>query len=133
MNDEAKELMLDLLCKKAVYGLETQQELSGRAPRAVGLMSDGSLDLAAAAFALVDLDTDVPMPAICIKDPDRRSGSCWHERSGRTVPALSAASPFAVTGRRGSWYWLARLGCRGGGLCRSRDQSISRRHEIAGQ
>jgi len=65
MNENMEELMLDLLCKKAVYGLDEQEEKqlaeleknSGHGNRAQ------SFELTAAAIGMSGVDTSEPMPA----------------------------------------------------------------------
>lgn len=64
MNESTQELMLDLLCKKAVYGLSEQEEQQlTELQRAAGTgdMST-SFELTAAAVGMTDLDVSVEMP-----------------------------------------------------------------------
>jgi anti-sigma-K factor RskA len=65
MNENMQEVMLDLLCKKATYGLSEQEEkqLSEfQRSEGTGDLST-SFELAAAAIAMSDLDTSEEMPA----------------------------------------------------------------------
>jgi anti-sigma-K factor RskA len=65
MTDDPKETMLDLLCKKAVYGLseKEQQQLTG-IQRQLGIDDDSlSLEMTAAAIGMAGLDKTEEMPA----------------------------------------------------------------------
>jgi Anti-sigma-K factor rskA len=62
MNNDEKELMLDLLCKQATYGLDEQETnvLEGMEYRAADA---DSIELTVAALGMIDLDTKEEMPA----------------------------------------------------------------------
>jgi hypothetical protein len=64
MNENTEEKLLDLLSKKAVYGLseEEQKELDALLHEFEGDDLDGSFDLAAAAISMIDLKTTEPLP-----------------------------------------------------------------------
>jgi Anti-sigma-K factor rskA len=62
MNEDKKELMLDLLCKQAVYGLNEQE--TRQLEQFEYATADGeSIDLTVAALGLIDLNTRQEMPA----------------------------------------------------------------------
>jgi anti-sigma-K factor RskA len=65
MNENIDELMLDLLCKKAIYGLDANEEkqLAELERKAGGESQSQSFELTAAMLAMADLDTSQPMPA----------------------------------------------------------------------
>lgn len=65
MNENIEELMLDLLCKKAVYGLDANEEkqLAELEQQAGGASQSESFELTAAMLAMADLDTTQPLPA----------------------------------------------------------------------
>lgn len=60
MNTE--ELLLDLLSKKAVYGLSEAEQKQLDELSAPSGREDGSFELAAAAISMIDLKTDEPLP-----------------------------------------------------------------------
>jgi Anti-sigma-K factor rskA len=62
MNEDKKELMLDLLCKQAVYGLNEQE--TRQLEQIEYATADGeSIDLTVAALGMIDLNTRQEMPA----------------------------------------------------------------------
>ena len=65
MNENIEELMHDLLCKKAVYGLDANEEkhLAELEQQAGGASQSESFELTAAMLAMADLDTTQPLPA----------------------------------------------------------------------
>ena len=62
MNTKNEEIMLDLLCKQAVYGLN-EEETRQLETLERGDVDLGSLELTAASIALVDLNTKEELPA----------------------------------------------------------------------
>ena len=62
MNNDTEEIMLDLLCKQAVYGLN-EQETRQLEKLERGDVDLGSLELTAASIAMVDLNTKEELPA----------------------------------------------------------------------
>jgi Anti-sigma-K factor rskA len=62
MNEDKKELMLDLLCKQAVYGLNDQETRQLEQLEYVTADSE-SIDLTVAALGMIDLNTRQEMPA----------------------------------------------------------------------
>jgi hypothetical protein len=62
MNEDKKELMLDLLCKQAVYGLNEQETQQLEQLEYVTADSE-SIDLTVAALGMIDLNTRQEMPA----------------------------------------------------------------------
>ncbi len=64
MNENIDELMLDLLCKKAIYGLDANEEkqLAELERKAGGESHSQSFELTVATLAMADLDTSEPMP-----------------------------------------------------------------------
>ncbi len=65
MKENLEEVMLDLLCKKAVYGLEAAEEKQlADVEQKLGMVGQSqSFELTAAAISIADLDTSSPMPA----------------------------------------------------------------------
>jgi hypothetical protein len=65
MNEDMEEIMLDLLCKKAVYGLDANEEkqLAELEGRLGGAEQSQSFELTAAALSIAHLDMSEPMPA----------------------------------------------------------------------
>ena len=65
MNENMEEVMLDLLCKKAVYGLEEHEETQlAELERKFGAGNQAqSFELTAAAISMAHLDMSEPMPA----------------------------------------------------------------------
>src|SRR5688572_21758202 len=65
MNENMQEVMLDLLCKKAEYGLTEQEERQlAELQRAAGTGDlSTSFELAAATIGIANLDTSEEMPA----------------------------------------------------------------------
>jgi anti-sigma-K factor RskA len=65
MNESPQEIMLDLLCKKAVYGLDAQEERQlDELQREAGIGDvSTSFELTTAAIAMTDVDTSEQMPA----------------------------------------------------------------------
>lgn len=65
MNENMEEIMLDLLCKKAVYGLDDNEERRlVQLERELGRESQSqSFELTAAAIGIADLDTSPVMPS----------------------------------------------------------------------
>ena len=61
MNEEQKEIMLDLLCKQAVYGLDEQETKQLERLEVTGVDSE-SIHLTVASLGLVDLNTNEEMP-----------------------------------------------------------------------
>ena len=61
MNEEQKEMMLDLLCKQAVYGLDEQETKQLEKLEYAGVDSE-SIQLTVASLGLVDLNTNEEMP-----------------------------------------------------------------------
>ncbi len=62
MNEDKKELMLDLLCKQAVYGLNEHETLQLEQIEYATADSE-SIDLTVAALGMIDLNTRQEMPA----------------------------------------------------------------------
>ena len=64
MNEDMEEIMLDLLCKKAVYGLDANEErqLAELEGRLGGSGQSQSFELTAAALSMAHLDMSEPMP-----------------------------------------------------------------------
>ena len=65
MNEKTEEIMLDLLCKKAVYGLSEQEERElSELQREAGVEDDAlSFELTAAAIGTIGADMNAQMPA----------------------------------------------------------------------
>ena len=65
MNENMEEIMLDLLCKKAVYGLDEREErqLAELEQKFGGESQSQSFELTAAAIGMSNLDMSEPMPA----------------------------------------------------------------------
>jgi anti-sigma-K factor RskA len=64
MNENMEEVMLDLLCKKAVFGLNEQEEKQlAELQQEAGADATTSFELTAATLAMADLDTSEEMPS----------------------------------------------------------------------
>jgi anti-sigma-K factor RskA len=65
MKEDMEEIMLDLLCKKAVYGLDANEEkqLAELEAKVGGPSQSQSFELTAAAISMAHLDMSEPMPA----------------------------------------------------------------------
>jgi anti-sigma-K factor RskA len=110
MNQEMEELMLDLLCKKAIYGLTTGEETQlADLQRAAGNLGDAeSIELTVAALSLAGLDYgEAVMPKNLQARVAAEAERFFDERESR--PAASEPSVAAETLRPvGSWLfgWL---------------------------
>lgn len=62
MNDDKKEIMLDLLCKQAIYGLD-EQETQQLEQLEHSATESESIELTVAALGLIDLETNQEIPA----------------------------------------------------------------------
>ena len=107
MKEDTDDLMLDLLCKKAVYGLSEQEsEQLAELQRSAGLTDDSqSFELAAAAIGSVDVDTREPLPASLrnriLADAER------HFETVKQADRVPAAPITETDSGSGSWFgWL---------------------------
>ena len=105
MNEEEKDILLDLLTKKAVYGLDAEEEraLAGYDP-AEATREFRSLEMAAAAISLIDLPADEQMPAH-LRERILDEGEQYVSASAEP-PSTAVVSTEKVTSG-GSWFgWL---------------------------
>lgn len=107
MNENIEELMLDLLCKKAVYGLDANEEKQlAELERKVGGESQSqSLELTAATLAMADLDTSQEMPAN-LQSRILAEAERYFDANARSVePAVSGLVP-ETSGTGSILNWL---------------------------
>ena len=98
--------MLDLLCKQAVYGLN-EQETAELKNLGYDERERDSIDLAVAALALADLDTNVQMPAHLQSKILTDAADLVGLRTPADSPVAVAARPATINESSGSWFgWL---------------------------
>lgn len=106
MNEKTEEIMLDLLCKKAVYGLNEQEEreLAGL-QREAGVTDDAlSFELTAAAIGTIGTDTNVEMPAALREKILADASQYFHTAE---APRRAVRVPVEEETSSGSWFgWL---------------------------
>jgi anti-sigma-K factor RskA len=106
MNEDMEEIMLDLLCKKAVYGLDANEEkqLSELEAKSGSPGQSQSFELTAAAISMAHLDMSEPMPANLQSRIVAEANRFFDEKS---APAETAVASAAEPSSRGSLFdWL---------------------------
>jgi anti-sigma-K factor RskA len=101
MNEQTEEIMLDLLCKKAVYGLSEQEERElARLQSAAGVADESqSFELAAAAIGTVGTDVNAEMPA-ALRERILADAEAYFHQPDRTPVAVPMEGS-------GSWFnWM---------------------------
>lgn len=104
MNENVDEVMLDLLCKKAVYGLSEheEKELADLERGSGNEDLSQSFELAAAAIGVAELDASEPMPANLRSRITADAERYFADRAPAAVAPVSALVP-----ERGSIFnWL---------------------------
>ncbi|HUR97555.1 MAG TPA: anti-sigma factor [Pyrinomonadaceae bacterium] len=106
MNENIEEVMLDLLCKKAVYGLDEHEEkqLAEIESKLGGASQSQSFELTAATLSLAHLDMSEPMPANLQARIVADGNRYFDERSAADTPLITRE---AEPAKRGSIFdWL---------------------------
>jgi hypothetical protein len=106
MNEKNEEIMLDLLCKKAVYGLNEQEELElAELQREAGVADEAlSFELTAAAIGTIGTDANAEMPA-ALREKILADASQYFQTAQEPAPAVRV--PVADEATSGSWFnWL---------------------------
>ena len=106
MNEKTEEIMLDLLYKKAVYGLSEQEERElSELQREAGVADEAlSFELTAAAIGTIGADMNAEMPAALRERilADAQTHFATSDDRARVVPAQ-----VVETSSSGSWFgWL---------------------------
>ena len=106
MNENMEEVMLDLLCKKAVYGLEPNEEkqLAELEAQMGGMNQARSFELTAASLATAGLDTRERMPAHLESRILADARSHFAERSQSRTTTVASFQP--ETSRGSIFNWL---------------------------
>lgn len=107
MNENIEEVMLDLLCKKAVYGLSEheEKELAELEKTSGAEDRSQSFELAAAAIGVAELDASEPMPANLRSRILADAEKYFDERSD--AEATRVSTYVSETSGRGSMFnWL---------------------------
>ena len=107
MNENMEEIMLDLLCKKAVYGLDEHEEKQlAELERNLGAADQSqSLELTAAALSMAGLDTSEEMPSHLRSRIVADAARYFDERSQSQTTSVSAVVP-EPSGRGSIFDWL---------------------------
>ena len=106
MNENMEEIMLDLLCKKAVYGLDANEEKQlAELERQSGAAGESqSFELTAAAISIAHLEMSEPMPANLQSRIVAEANRYFDERSASDEPPVPSA---VEQTKRGSIFdWL---------------------------
>ncbi len=108
MNENIEEVMLDLLCKKAVYGLEEHEEKQlGELEKQLGREGETqSFELTAATLAMADLDTNQPMPANLQSRILAEAERYFDDRAESIDRAQAPAFAPEASGRGSIFNWL---------------------------
>ncbi|HEX6124215.1 MAG TPA: anti-sigma factor [Pyrinomonadaceae bacterium] len=108
MSDEMKEIMLDLLCKKAVYGLDANEEnrLADLQRRAGAQDESLSFELTAAAIMMASVDKGEEMP-VALRDRIAADAEKHFEPRRSTSPAAPAVADEPVGGSLFGWLGWA--------------------------
>ncbi|MEO8573728.1 MAG: anti-sigma factor [Pyrinomonadaceae bacterium] len=106
MNENTEEVMLDLLCKKAVSGLDEHEEkqLAELETQFGGVDQSQSFGLTVAAISMAHLDTSEPMPANLQSRIVAEANRYFEEHPASSAPPIAYASEPT---KRGSMFdWL---------------------------
>lgn len=107
MKESAEELMLDLLTKKAIYGLSPEEEIQlGDLQKRVGLVDESeSFELTAAAIGMAGIDKEDPMPASLRSRIVADANRYFDEVSDRS--SVEIAGPVSDVVTSSNWFgWL---------------------------
>ncbi len=108
MNEDTEEIMLDLLCKKAVYGLTEQEETQLAELQSKAGVADESLsfELAAAAIGIAGVDAREELPA-SLRSRIGADAKRYFETVPEKRPAPVATTLASDERETGSWFnWL---------------------------
>jgi anti-sigma-K factor RskA len=106
MNEKTEEIMLDLLCKKAVYGLNEQEERElAELQREAGVADEAlSFELTAAAIGTIGADVNAEMPA-ALRERILADAERYFQTADDRRPAVKNTASEDVS--YGSWFgWL---------------------------
>ncbi|MEO8041281.1 MAG: anti-sigma factor [Acidobacteriota bacterium] len=107
MNEKIEELMLDLLCKKAVYGLDEHEvnQLVELEQKLGGESRAQSFELTTATLAMADLDTSQEMPAN-LQSRILAEAERFFDANARSNEPAAAAFVTETSGSGSIFNWL---------------------------
>ncbi len=112
MSEQDKEKMLELLSDKAAFGLSEEETAElARLEKEFPELNDDSFELAAAAIAMLNLETDEPMPAHLRSKIAQDAESFFASRKAAEAPAAPTEKEefqktFTLEPRKSIWNWL---------------------------